>query len=59
MKLPKVSPISGRVSEHKLSDLVQEDKRVRLDSKDSPEPRIPRCNESCQALVGPIALALV
>ena len=41
MRVRKVSPVSGSVSEHKLSDIVREVKhvrRVRLDSSDSPEP---------------------
>ena len=41
LRVQKVSPVSDRVSEHKLNDIVQEVKRVRLVSRDSPEPRIP------------------
>ena len=40
-RVRNVSPVSGRVSEHKLSDIVQEVKRVRLVSRDSRDPRIP------------------
>ena len=43
MRVRKVSPVSGSVSDHKLSDIVYEVKRVRrvrLDRRDSLEPRI-------------------
>ena len=42
LRVQKVSRVSGRVSEHKLSDIVQEVKHVRLVSRDSLKPRIPR-----------------
>ena len=44
MRVRKVSPVSGSVSEHELSDIVSDVKlvrRVRLDSRDSPGPSIP------------------